>query len=134
MIKEKFRGRWKLESVVVKHADNLLYPFGKDIKAILFYDEEYMSVQIMMPHNVSLEENRENVYKLKDLAWSLKNFGYMGYFGKYEIDEEKHQVIHHVEGAITQNLVGGQEIRNYTFEDGKMILSTGPMELTWVKF
>jgi hypothetical protein len=133
MIKEKFKGRWKLESVVVKHQGTLMYPFGRDIKGLLFYDDEYMTVQIMMPHNVSLEENKENAYKLKDLAWSLKNFGYMGYFGKYEIDEEKKQVIHHVQGAITQNLVGGQEIRNYRFEGEKMILGTGPMELSWVR-
>lgn len=130
-VKKQFIGRWMLESVIVKHHDTIMYPFGKEIKGLLFYDVEYMNVQIMMPHNKSLEENIDNLYKLKDLAWSLKNFGYMGYFGRYEIDEEKQQVIHHVEGAITQNLVGGQEVRNFRFEDGNMILGTGPMELKW---
>lgn len=130
-MREKFKGRWKLESVVVKHGDSLLYPFGKDVKAILFYDDEYMSVQIMMPVDSSVQN--ADPLKLKDLAWSLKNLGYMGYFGKYDIDEEKKQVIHHVEGAISQNIVGGDEVRNYRFEEGKMILSTGPMELKWEK-
>lgn len=130
-IKDKFIGRWKLKSVIVRHEDTIIYPFGRHIKAILFYDEEYMSVQIMMPHDLSLEHMPEKKLKLKDLAWALKNLGYMGYFGKYEIDEGKHQIIHHVEGAIVQSLVGGKEIRKYRFENSEMILSAGPMELRW---
>ncbi len=133
MIKQKFLGRWKLKSVTVKHGDNIIYPFGKDVKAILFYDEEYMSVQIMMPLEQSLDSMAEKKIMLKDLAWSLKNLGYMGYFGKYEIDEEKQHIIHHVEGAIVQSLVGGQEIRKYKFENDEMTLSAGPMELRWLK-
>jgi hypothetical protein len=133
MIKQKFLGRWKLKSVIVRHGDSIIYPFGKDIKAILFYDEEYMSVQIMMPHQESLNDLDEKKIMLKDLAWSLKNLGYMGYFGKYEIVEEKEHIIHHVEGAIVQSLVGGQEIRKYKFENDEMTLSAGPMELRWQK-
>jgi len=41
-IKEKFLGRWKLKSVIVRHDDTIIYPFGRHVKAILFYDEEYM--------------------------------------------------------------------------------------------
>jgi hypothetical protein len=133
MIKQKFIGRWKLKSVIVRHGETIIYPFGKDIRAILFYDEEYMSVQIMMPHDLPLGHMPEKKLKLKDLAWALKNLGYMGYFGKYEIDEEKHHIIHHVEGAIVQSLVGGKEVRKYKFEHGIMILSAGPMELSWAR-
>src|SRR5262245_42776993 len=103
-IKSSFMGRWSLESVNIKHGDSLIYPFGKDLKAILFYDDEFMSVQIMMPHEIPIEDKLDDKFKLRDLAWSLKNFGYMGYFGKYEIDEANKQVIHHVEGSIAQNI------------------------------
>lgn len=133
MIKQKFIGRWKLKSVIVRHGETIIYPFGKDIRAILFYDEEYMSVQIMMPHDLPLEHMPEKKLKLKDLAWALKNLGYMGYFGRYEIDEDKHHIIHHVEGAIVQSLVGGKEVRKYKFEHGVMTLSAGPMELRWIR-
>lgn len=130
-IKEKFIGRWKLKSVIVRHGETIIYPFGRQVHALLFYDEEYMSVQIMMNHDLPLEHMPEKKLNLKDLAWALRHLGYMGYFGKYEIDEEKHQIIHHVEGAIVQSLVGGKEIRKYRFEHGEMILSAGPMELRW---
>ncbi|MCC6865342.1 MAG: lipocalin-like domain-containing protein [Ignavibacteria bacterium] len=133
MIKQKFLGRWKLKSIIVKYDDTVIYPFGREINAILFYDELYMSVQIMMPLKKSLEHLPENGLNLKDLAWALKNIGYMGYFGKYEIDEEMQQIKHHVEGAIVQSLVGGTEIRNYRFENDEMILSAGPMQLKWVR-
>jgi len=132
-MRNKFKGRWKLKEVIVKHGESIIYPFGKDIRAILFYDDEYMSVQIMMPHDLPLEHMPEKKIKLKDLAWALMNLGYMGYFGKYEIDEEKQVIIHHVEGAIVQSLVGGKEVRKYRFEHGEMTLSAGPMELTWIR-
>lgn len=132
-IKQKFIGRWKLKSVIVRHGDSIIYPFGRHIKAILFYDEEYMSVQIMMPHDLPLEHMPEKKINLKDLAWALKNLGYMGYFGKYEINTVRKEITHHVEGAIVQSLVGGKEVRKYRFEHGEMFLSAGPMELHWVR-
>jgi hypothetical protein len=125
----KFIGTWKLESVIIKHGDTVIYPFGKDVKGILFYSEKYMSVQIMMPLD-SISEERKKQLKLEDLAHTLKTIGYMGYFGTYEIDEVNQKVIHNVEGSITQNS-GEQEIRNFRFENDKLVLSKGQMELTW---
>lgn len=131
MAGNKFLGTWKLESVVVKQGNTIMYPFGKDVKGILFYGEKYMSVQIMMPLE-SLTEEKKQQLKLEDLAHTLKTIGYMGYFGTYEIDEINKRVIHKVDGSITQN-VGEQEIRNYRFENDKLVLSKGAMELSWLK-
>lgn len=135
MIKEKFVGKWQLESVIVKHGDNIIYPFGKEVKGLLFYDNDHMSVQIMMPNTTPIQKTltKDRNLNLKDMAWCLKNLGYMGYFGKYNIDEVNKQIIHHVDASISQNIVGGDEIRNYLFSDDGLILSTGPMELKWRK-
>ena len=57
----------------------------------------------------------------------------MGYFGPYEIDESNETIIHNVEGSISQPLVGSKQLRKYHFERGKLVLSTGPMSLKWVK-
>lgn len=135
-IKQKFIGTWKLESVIVKHGSNDLYPFGREVKGILFYDENYMSVQIMMPHIPPLTSERKEQIKLEDLAHTLKTVGYMGYFGTYDIDEANEQVIHHVEGAITQNITRKDEVRKYRFDPSAgsgdcLILSKGNMELKW---
>jgi len=130
-MKEMFSGVWKLESVTIKHGTGSIHPFGKNAKGILFYDDKYMSVQIMMPID-SLTDEKKKQLKLEDLAHTLKTIGYMGYFGTYEIDAENKKIIHKVEGSITQNS-GGQEVRNYRFVNGKLILSKGDMELTWLK-
>ncbi len=132
-IKQKFIGTWNLESVIVKHDGNTLYPFGKDVKGILFYGEKYMSVQIMMPVDYPFTEERKNSIVLEELAHSIKTAGYMGYWGTYHIEEENHTVIHKVEGSIAQPRVGKDEIRKFRFNVEKLILSTGPMELTWGK-
>ncbi len=130
-IKDKLCGTWKLESIIVKHKDNTLYPFGKDVKGVLFYSENYMSVQIMMPLKIT-NENTQNI-NIDELAQALKTAGYMGYFGPYEIDEANETIIHHVEGSISQPVVGGDQLRKFKFESEKLILSTGPMYLTWLK-
>ena len=127
----RFIGTWKLENVIVKHGNIKLLPFGREVTGLLFYGKGYMSVQIMMPSNIPLEHMPEKKYKLKDLAWALKHLGYMGYYAKFELNEEKQEVIHHVEGSIVQSLLGRKEVRKYRFEDGLMILSAGPMELSW---
>ena len=137
-IKKKFIGTWSLESVIVKHGEQLIYPFGKNPKGVLFYDEKHMSVQIMMPIDKPITEERKNQLKLEDLAHTLKTIGYMGYFGTYDIDEENGEVIHHTEGAITQNIAGKDEIRKFRFDPSAgseecLILSKGNMELTWRK-
>ena len=133
MIKQKLIGTWILESIIVKNGDTILYPFGKKVKGVLFYSDNYMSVQIMMPVKFPLTPEYKHNINLEELAQSLKTAGYMGYFGPYEIDEVNEKIIHNVEGSITQNLVGEKQLRNYHFENEKLVLSTGNMYLKWVK-
>lgn len=48
---------------------------------------------------------------------------YVAYFGRYEIDAEKNIVTHHVEGSISQNMVGSGMPRHYEFSaDGATLL------------
>ena len=130
-IKQKLIGTWKLESIIVRHKDNILYPFGKDVSGVLFYSENYMSVQIMMPLQIT-DESKQNI-NMNELAQTLKSAGYMGYFGPYEIDDANETIIHHVDGSISQQVVGCDQIRKYQFEGDKLVLSTGPMFLKWEK-
>ena len=132
-IKQKLIGTWILESIIVKNGDTILYPFGKEVKGVLFYSDNYMSVQIMMAVKFPLTAEHKQNINLEELAKSLKTSGYMGYFGSYEIDEENETIIHHVDGSISQPLVGGEQLRKYQFEDEKLVLSTGNMYLKWNK-
>jgi catechol 1,2-dioxygenase len=133
-LKQKFIGRWKLKYAIIRYDNSVIFPFGKNLKSILFYDEDYMSVQIMMNKNQQINEQSNNL-NLKDLAWALKNIGYLAYFAKYEIDDNKKIIKHFVKGSIVQSIVGKTEIRNYKFENNynDLVLSAGPMELRWIK-
>jgi hypothetical protein len=130
-IKNKFIGTWKLDSITVKHGGHNLHPFGKHVKGILFYSEKHMSVQIMMPVHYPLTPERKASLRLEELAQTLKNAGYMGYWGTWHIRKETQTVIHKVEGSIAQPVVHKHEIRKFKFEHYKLILSTGPMYLEW---
>jgi hypothetical protein len=47
---------------------------------------------------------------------------YIAYFGAYTIDAEKRTVTHHVEGAMSPNMVGSNLVRHYEFSpDGKSL-------------
>src|SRR5687767_9831050 len=48
--------------------------------------------------------------------------GYIAYFGRYEIDAERGVVTHHVEGSLTQNMLGQAMPRWFEFSaDGQTL-------------
>lgn len=130
-LKQRFIGCWKLLSINIKHGASVLHPFGKHVKGMLFYGKDHMSVQIMMPVHYPLAHDRKLTLKLEELAHSSKTAGYMGYWGSWHINSESHTLIHKVEGSIAQPIVHKNEIRKFRFEDGKLILSSGPLRLSW---
>jgi hypothetical protein len=48
--------------------------------------------------------------------------GYVGYFGRYTVDEKKGAVIHEVEGAWYPNYVGTKQARVYHFDGDRLTL------------
>ena len=122
--KERFIGAWHLVSLGEQGADGKVNS-GTDVKGMLVYTRDgHMSVQLMQPESGAALSND---YFLN---------GYEASFGRYEVDEAKHTVTHHVQGSITHGLVGKDLPRAYQFsEDGKLIIkSTRPEEhwlVTW---
>jgi hypothetical protein len=95
-----------------------------DLKGMLLYTRDgHMSVQLMYPKSAS---ELTNDY--------VKN-GYEGSFGSYEVNEQACTVTHHVQGSITEGLVGKDLPRAFQFSDSRLIIkSTRPDEhwsVTW---
>lgn len=121
--KDKLIGAWRLVSMEEPGPD------GKpnhitDRKGMLIYARDgHVSVQLMLPKS---ESGVSNDYVLN---------GYEASFGSYDVDEAKHTVTHHVEGSVTQGLVGKDLPRVFQFSDGHLIIqSTRPDEhwsVTW---
>jgi hypothetical protein len=120
---EKFVGAWRLVSLEV------LGPDGKvnrvtDLKGMLLYTRDgHMSVQLVYPKSAS------------DLSNDYVKNGYEASFGSYNVDEAAHTITHHVQGSITEGLVGKDLPRTFQFSDGHLVIrSTRPDEhwsVTW---
>ena len=121
--REKLIGAWRLVSLESPGPDGKMTR-TTDIKGMLLYTHDgHMSVQLMYPKSAS---NLSNDY--------VKN-GYEASFGSYGVDEHAHTVTHHVQGSITDGLVGRDLPRVFHISDGHLLItSTRPDEhwsVTW---
>ena len=55
---------------------------------------------------------------------------YTSYFGTYTLDPMAGTIVHHVEGALVPNWVGGNQLRYFSLDEGALTLKTPPMKLT----
>jgi len=121
--REKLIGAWRLVSPESSG------PGGDtnrvtDLNGMLIYTGDgHMSVQLMYPKSAS------------DLTNDYVKNGYEASFGSYEVNEQAHTVTHHVQGSITEGLVGKDLPRAFQVSDGRLIIkSTSPDEhwsVTW---
>ena len=120
-------GAWKLDSYETRGAKgDIEYPIGKHVRGQLLYDARGdVSVHVMREDRPAFALNdfgRGTDIEVRT-AWD----GYLAYFGTYTVDSVKHTVTHHIRGALFPNFVGSDQVRNYKFEDGRLVLSTPPI-------
>ena len=122
--REKFIGAWHLASLETSGVDGKVNRIT-DLKGMLLYTRDgHMSVQLMYPESAAALSND---YVLN---------GYEASFGSYDLDEAKHTVTHHVQGSVTNGLVGKDLTRVYQLTDDRhlIIKSARPDEhwsVTW---
>jgi hypothetical protein len=91
-----------------------------DIQGMLLYTGDgHMSVQLMYPQS---ESHLTNDY--------VKN-GYEASFGSYDVDEAKHTVTHHVQGSITEGLVGKDLTRAFQISGKRLIIKSTRDDEHW---
>jgi hypothetical protein len=117
--RDKLIGAWRLVSLEIPEADGKVNRIV-DLKGMLLYTHDgHMSVQLMYPPSSS---GLSNDY--------VKN-GYEASFGSYDVNEEAHTVTHHVQGSITEGLVGKDLPRAYQFSDGHLIIKSTSLDEHW---
>ena len=120
---EDFLGIWKLKEFTLTTNGVKSYPFGQNLVGrIMYFDNGQMAV-----HGVGIKEDLKN----SPLVWSpcmdelqqsqaqLIFENYFGYFAKFEINQEKQEVLHHIEGHYIQGYIGQTFSRNYQFFENK---------------
>jgi hypothetical protein len=123
---QKFIGTWKLVSSEFRTSDGQVsYPLGQGAVGILMYDSGgRMAAQLMRsdrPPFASGDMRRGTPEEIRAAA-----DGYVAYFGRYDVDDNKATVVHHVEGSLFPNWVGQDQVRFFEFSAGRLTLKTLP--------
>src|SRR5262245_58638606 len=114
-IADKFVGAWKLVAFEGQQVPK------RDRVGLIMYDTTgHMAVQIM-PLDRPKFASGNRLQGTQDEIRAAFN-GYAAYFGPYEVNESEGIVIHHLEGSIFPNEVGGDNIRYYEFSGDRLTL------------
>ena len=118
-LKQQFVGSYKLISYTSFDANGTatLLPFT--VGQIAYDAAGRMSAQLMRGDRERLPQRPSEAERAA--AYS----SFISYFGHYEIDAAKRTVTHHVEGAMSPNMVGSPLVRYFEFtpDGGTLFLS-----------
>jgi hypothetical protein len=120
-IRDRIVGTWKLVSTEEIMKDGTSRPFpGALSKGFLMYQRDgYMCANLANPDRPKWADPAHPTTAEKLAAAE----GTFAYCGRYEIDVKQKQIIHLPEVATDPGYVGSRQIRPYTFEDGRLVLS-----------
>jgi hypothetical protein len=107
-IRQAILGAWRLvHSKGIDKDGKVSYPFGADAIGYIVYSESgIMAVQIS-----------RKIHRGSSIAED-----YLAYFGRYEIDEEKHVIKHFLEGQLVAGRFADKEERRYELNGNRLSL------------
>lgn len=115
-IKQQLIGSYKLISYVMYDEKGTERPTNYTIGQISYDAAGRMSAQLMAKDRPTAGRGASDADRAAAAA------GYISYFGRYEIDAARGVVIHHVEGALGQGMVGQAMPRWFEFSpDGQSL-------------
>jgi hypothetical protein len=114
---------WTLESFTEKTGSSEeINPLGNSPLGFLIYTAEgIVSAQLMRRDRKALGTDPWDVQQSDDGA-ALTN-GYIAYCGRYEVDEDKSEVIHTPIVALLPNLIAREQHRYFTFDNHTLTLA-----------
>jgi len=122
-IRERIVGTWKLVSTeqTMKDGTRRPYPqYGAKGKGFLMYQRDgYMCADLV---NAERPKWVDHLHPTTEEQLAMAD-GTFAYCGRYEIDVKQKQIVHLPEIASDPGYVGSRQIRPYTFEDGRLVLS-----------
>jgi hypothetical protein len=121
-------GTWRLISFHGRNAAGETRPaLGKNAQGLLVYTEDGRMIAIMSDTGRASFLSRDFRGGTPDEALAAIN-SFISYCGTYAVNGQT--VTHHVEMSLFPNWVGEDQIRNFKFEGGNLVLSTPPLLLS----
>lgn len=123
-LSETIVGAWRLvEQSITLPNNEKIYPLGKDADGFIMYTPDgYMSAQLMAKNRPAYASKDPFVGTTEEMAAAAK--GYMAYSGKYEVDDEKNILIHHMEVSMNPTWLGQSQARNIRLEGDYLYITT----------
>lgn len=122
-VRNRLIGTWKLVSTeqTLKDGSTRPYPeYGPHAKGFLVYQADgYMCAQLVNPDRAKWADPVHPIAEEKYAAGE----GPFAYCGRYEIDVQRKQIVHLTEVATNPGYVGTHQVRPYSFEGERLILS-----------
>ena len=121
-IEDRLVGTYKLISLETKKSSGEVVPgpLGKDAVGILMYDSRgFMCANVMRPDRPKVaSRDPQDIMKAFD--------GYVGYCGRYSVNEKEGTVTHHITLCLIPDWIGDQK-RFFELSGKRLILKTGPI-------
>jgi lipocalin-like protein len=121
-VRAKLLGAWHPVTCESVDTDGTVsYPMGNDVAGQLMYDASgRVSAQLVRPDQppFASEDWRQASPAEMIAAWP----NYFGYYGTFTIDADARTVTHHIDYGWFPNLAGTEQVRNYRFDDHRLVL------------
>jgi hypothetical protein len=115
-VAKRLTGHWRMLSYVNISEKGDERPGQYDAGRITYDEHGNMAAQLMRSDRTRLSSPPTDGERAA--AYS----GFLGYYGRYVIDEAKGSVTHHVEGSSNPNWIKTAQVRYYSFsEDGNRL-------------
>jgi hypothetical protein len=122
-IRDRIVGTWKLvsaEETLMNGTTRAFPSFGPRAKGFLMYQRDgYVCGELMNPDRPKSTDPLHTTAEEKAAAAD----GAFAYCGRYEIDVQQRWIVHLPEVATDPGYVGSRQIRPFSFEGGRLILS-----------
>lgn len=139
---QKIVGVWRLESYLLTLSSGKNVPLWGDNPdgAIIYLENGFMSVHVSDQDRPKFVANDFLAGTVDEIKRAFE--GYTAYFGTYEYDSNKGEVLHHVLGSLYPNWSGITQKRFIQCNDNKLVITTPPiivsnedciMEMRWVR-
>ena len=117
-------GTWRLVSYETRDSTGQLqYPMGEHVTGQLIYDTDgNMSARMMRDDRLPFVANDPCQGTDAEVRFAFE--GHFSYFGTYTVNPTQQTVTHHVHGSSYPNYTGNDQIRHYSFDDARLLLST----------
>jgi hypothetical protein len=125
-VSRQLLGRWKLVSLeAVRPSGEVVRDWGANPTGYLSYDSSgFVSVQFSRDPRAA-RQSRELTPDERREAFE----SYYAYYGKFEVDDKKGSVTHHIQDSLRPYEVGTDLIRFFKLSGDRLDLSTPPQQL-----